>query len=267
MLRLLRPIVLLLLLAAAANAQTLSEINRLSGLDKSIDGLNASLETAIDQLPGPKPPRFVEAWKIASEDAFNTERILAAIEKNMDGALTSDQLAQLQQFFLSDLGRSITAAETASAVGKNDEIRAEGPKIFAEVASKDPERLALYKRMIDATDAYTFGEVISLNIGYGIIAGMSAAAKQPLTGEQIRELLRKSRDKRVQTIEQKINFSTAYTYRGVPVDQMRAYVEFLETPPASAYYDGMKAAIGDVLSEEARQFGDNLYKALGIRNI
>lgn len=264
--RLLKPVVTLLMVAFAtvATAQTLSEINKLSGLDRALEGMNAAVVSGIDQIPGEKPADFVEAWKAASADAFNGPRMLAAIEAKMDGKLTPDQLTKLHAFYSSDLGKAATAAEVA-ATGKAAELAAQGPKLFTELPQKDPERLALYARLIEGLDLYTSAEAVALNVGYGILSGMTAAQKTPLSNEEIMALIRQGQQQTRQAIEQQINFATAFTYKDIPLDQLKAYVEFLETPEAGAYYDQMTTSMGDVMGEESKQFGDNLYRALGIK--
>ena len=255
---------LLVMFATLANAQTLSDINKLAGLDRTLDSFSGALAGAINQVPGEKPAEFVEAWETASADAFNGGRMLAAIEAKMEGKLAPEQLASLHAFYESDLGKAITATEVA-AIDKDAEVVSEGARLFVELPAKDPERLALYKRMIDGIESYTVGEAIALNIGYGIISGMSAAAKQPLSNADIRAMLNQSRDQTRQQIEEQVNFATAYTYRDMPIEQVKAYVEFLETPAGKAYYSQITTAMSEVLGEEANQFGDNLYKALGMK--
>ena len=258
--------VFVLVIAAAmpASAQTLADINKLSGLDVALGAVNKSFAETIDQIPGEKPEQFIDAWKAASADAFAGPKMLAAIEARMEGKLSAEQLAELYKFYSSDFGRKMSAVEVA-AVGQDEEIATQGAELFAQLPQKDPERLALYQQIIDGLDSYTVGESISLNVGYGVISGMMAAAKQPATNDQIKAILDQGRADMRQEIEEQINFSTAWTYRDVSLDDLKTYAAFLETPAAKAYYGGMITAMDAAFAEEAKEFGNKLFEALGMK--
>lgn len=267
--RVLALVAVLLSLAVPAYAQstpTLRDIHRINGFDEAVAELEYSFRGALDQYPGAKPERLVDAWRVAQEGAFDTERLIPELEAVVAGRLKPEEIAVLLDFFKSDLGMRISRMEIAATRPEVQETKdAEGAALYARLATEDPERLALYTRLIDTLQSVDVGEAIALNMTYAIVSAILGAANQPATDEQIAAVVRQNTATLRADIEKHAASNTAWIYRDVGMEDMRRYAAFLETPEAKRYYATILLAFDRVFTAEARAFGNKLMIALGQR--
>lgn len=248
------------------SAPTLRDINGINGFDEMVEQLETSFRGALDRYPGPKPEPLVEAWKVAQEGAFDSARMAAELEGAMAAQLKPKEIAALLDYFKSDFGMRVSRLEIAATrPDVQQEKDAEGAILYADLEAKDPERLALYDRLIDKMQAVDVGEAIALNVAYAMVSAMLGASKQPATDEQIAAVVKQNAASLRANILDSITSSTAWTYRDLSLDDMRKYVAFLETPEAQRYYQAAMMALDRTLTDEARAFGNRLMIALGQR--
>lgn len=261
-------IVALFALCSAAAAQTspsMRDINRINGFDEMIRGIPKGIEGALDQIPGNKPEQFIDAWSVALEEAFDPKQMIEDVEALVAEQLTSADLAALFKHFDSPFGRKVSAIEIAAEDTDNDEKVTKGSAIYSTLSEKDPERLTLYNRLLDGLEAIDMAEAVALNMTYSMVAGMAAAAKQPASDQQISAMVKQGTANMRESITGFVNASTAFVYAGLELDELRRYVEFIETPEATRYYRAMQTALDRVISKEARSFGNSLMVAMGQR--
>jgi hypothetical protein len=252
--------------AVAQEQPTIQSINDINGFHDFFAAIKRSFQDGFDEFPGPKPEKLVDAWVVASEEAFDADRLLVAAEARMAGKLTDAELRELYEYFSSPLGHKVSALEIASAKAGDTKTReAEGERIFKDLAAKDPERLALYNRMLEGLGAVDFAEVVTLNMTYSMVAGMFAAADTPVSDEAMLALVKEATADIRQTSEKILQADTAITYRDLPNDELEKHVDFLETPAGARYYEVSLQAVDQVLSKEAREFGNRLFAVLGMR--
>lgn len=252
--------------ALAQSAPTLRDVNGINGFDEMVEQLETSFRSALDKYPGPKPEPLVEAWKEAQDGAFDVERMIAELEGVIATQLKPEEIAVLLDHFKSDFGMRISLLEIAATRPDVQQAKdTEGSTLYAELEEKDPERLALYDRLIEDMQAVDIGEAIGLNMTYAMVSAMLGAAKQPVTDEQIAAVVKQNAATMRAAIEDSVTSSTAWTYRDLGLDDMRKYVAFLETPAARRYYQASMMALDRVLTDEARAFGNRLMIALGQR--
>lgn len=249
----------------AQTQPTLHEINDINGFKEALDAISKAFHTAPDQIGGqPAPPALKEAWELAQEGAYDPNKMRAAIETALDGRFRPEELAALHEFFASPLGKAVTALEVASAANAVEK-KSEGKRLYADLQMNDPQRLDLYGSMLDSLNAIDNSEAMALNMLYSMMAGMAASAKQPLTDEQLQGAVRLLTKNVRAELEQSIYASAAYTYRDLPIDDLKKYVEFLATPAAHRYYDLFMIELDKVVSSEAKAVGNRLMIAFGQR--
>lgn len=267
--RVLAFVVVFLSLAVAAYAQsapTLRDIHTINGFDEAIAELESSFRGAFDQYPGPKPEQLVDAWRVAQEGAFDSERLIPELEALVAGQLKPEEIADLLDFYKSDLGMHISQVEIAATLPEVKPIKeAEGAALYATLGTADPERLALYNNLMEGLHAVDVSEAIALNITYAMVSAMLGGAKQPATDEQIAAIVKQNTATLRAAIENHTTSHTAWTYRNVSMEDLRRYVAFLETPAAKRYYASILLAFDRVFTAEARALGNKLMIALGQR--
>ena len=265
--RLIQAILIVLVLGAPSLAEpTLRDINKMNGFDESVEGIKSTFASSLDRFPGSLPEELAEAWEIASDGAFDPQRMISAMEENAGSKIDQEQLSTLHAFFDTPLGRKISALEIAATKQPSpEEKQAEGQAILAILPERDPERLALYRRMVDGLGAIDIGESIAMNVVYALIAAVVGASGTTMSDEDLRGTVLKSMGPVRETVGKSVYSGMAWTYRDVPIGELRRYAEFLETPAAARYYDVMMSAFGAVLTAEARTFGNRLFVSLGLR--
>lgn len=252
--------------AIAQEQPTIQSINTINGFHDALVAIEDAFQNDFDEYPGPKPEKLMDAWEIAVEGAFDADKMTAAVNAQIDGRLTDPELSELYQYFSSPLGMKVSALEIANTkLSHTPERAAEGERVFAGLATDDPERLALYNRMIDGLAAVDFAEAVTLNVAYGMMAGLFGAAETPVTDEELLSLVKAATAGLRQTVEKTLRAETALGYRELSNAELKRYVEFLETPASAHYYDTSLHALDTVMSKEARDFGDRLFKAMGMR--
>ncbi|MER9230909.1 hypothetical protein NKI56_02175 [Mesorhizobium sp. M0622] len=250
----------------AAPAQTIGEINRANGFHEMLMGIGPNIANGIKSIPEPLPKNFHEAWSAAMEGSFDGARMETAVESQMADKLAAADLSDLATFYASALGKRVTALEIQSSGSEGKESkRTDGKRILAELPSKDPVRLELYRKIMDDISAVDTGEAMALNIGYAMFSGVLGAAGKPLPDDQIMALVHRQYAKVRQTIEKNVMESAAYTYRDLPLEDLKLYSTFLASSAGHHYYDQMLTALSAVMAVEARSFGHRLFVALGYR--
>lgn len=253
--------------AVAQDQLTVQSINSINGFHESITHIGNSFQNEIDEYSGPKPEKLVDVWEVAAEAAFDADRLIAAVDAQMEGRFTDAELQELYDYFSSPFGAKIVALEVASASNTGDTAArtAEGAGIFTNLAANDPDRLALYKQMLDAMEAFDVTEAVILNMAYSIMAGVVGAAGAPVTDEQMITMVKQATAGLREDVEKTLQAQTALTYRDLTNEELERYVEFLETPSGSHYYEVSMQALDKAISKEARDFGNRLFAALGMR--
>jgi hypothetical protein len=252
--------------AAAQEQPTVQSISGINGFRESMAAMEHSFKNAFNEYPGPKPEKLVEAWTVASEDAFAADRIAMSVETQMESQLTAAELRALYDYFSSPFGAKVSALEIANAGNADTQAKiAEGQRLFEDLAATDPKRVALYARMLDGMEAVDVAEAINLNVVYSMMAGVVGAAGTPVTNEQMLAIVKQATAGLRQTVEKTLQAQTAMIYRDLTNEELEQYVEFLETPAGSHYYEIAQRALDTVLSKEAREFGNRLFAAMGMR--
>ncbi|QKD03189.1 DUF2059 domain-containing protein [Mesorhizobium loti] len=256
----------LVFLTMAAPAQTISDINKANGFHEMLMGIGPGFTAAVTSAPGMPPQKVRDALAAAMEGAFDPNKMEAAIETRMADKLTAKELSDLASFYASPLGKQVTALEIQAAAPQAREAKKiEGAKILGELPSRDPARLALYKKIMDDLSAVDTGEAVALNMGYAMLSEMLGAAGKPLPDDQIMALLRKQTEGLRRNIDTDVMESAAYIYRDLPLADLKLYEDFLASPAGNHYYDQMQVALGAVMTDEARSFGHRFFVALGYR--
>lgn len=263
----LRLIALLCMLGTPALAEpTLRDINEMSGFDEVVAGFSEAFIGATNNPELVERPELREALALASEGAFDTDRMISAIEDLVAPKISREHLTALHAFYDSPLGRKISAVEVAAARDTQPEqTQQQGKEILSTLAERDPARLALYRDICDALDAIDLAESLVLNISYAMLAGAVGAARATVTDEELATALQAQLGSIRELAEATVFESMAWTYRDISPAELRDYLAFLKTPAAERFYDATMTAFETVATAEARMFGHRLFVAPGLR--
>ncbi|MCB1929496.1 MAG: hypothetical protein KDH17_15875 [Rhodocyclaceae bacterium] len=193
----------------------------------------------------------------ALEGAYSTDRMQASVLDRVRRGLDHDQAEALLRWYHGALGTEITRLETA---GLGDERT--GEQIIAEnsarIADMSPRRRALLARAIAASRAIQMAENLVINTTLGLEHGTRAARGQETGPDELTQLRSRLETSRPALGEAFLSLSMAISaeaYRALSIEQLAAYVDFLESPAGSHFHEIGVAALDTVLLDAARLLG------------
>lgn len=247
--------------AVAPETATLGDVNRLSGLQASVNTLGSEMRNAPRLLGGDAPRGFDAGWRRAMAGRFDGPRMMRTIEARVAGRISQADLTSLAEFYNSPVGRKAVAAEIAAARGNSPSRLAEGLRLHNQVSAREPARLALYRRIVRAVRMEAIVAEFSDAVVDSMIAGMGAAIDDPALRRQFLSTLRQFRAAQRTQLGTALNAGVAYAYRRLTIEDLRAYAEFLESPPARRYYGVVVPAVRSVMASESRALGQALIES------
>ncbi len=238
-----------------------------SGIDKALaaitkgmrDAVNApELDQAIDA------EKLKEVWPEAVETTFSEKHLEDGFIEQLSGKITPKEYQAIRQFLESDFGRRVTRLEVDAHALDVSELNARGAEVAKSIA---PDRIRVIKEMIDAIGGVESGLTIAMNSSFAMLKGMQAGGAIPLQlpDEDIRKFLKESEPKMRQEIGALLALSTAYTYKDLSDEELKFYVDFLNSPAGKAMYKKSLTALDAMLSERMVDFGNTLMTLMGHR--
>jgi hypothetical protein len=170
----------------------------------------------------------------------------------------ADQQA-VRDFYESSLGRWIVTIETAVLKLPPDAALSavEAGRRTSEVLSE--RRRAQYDRLWDATgDSAT---ELARQVIWAIVLSASMSQRQGDVGpswDEIDAAVEQMMPIALAEVKAQQLAQFAFVYQGLSDEDVEAYVSFLETPAARAYFTTSIAAMSEVIGEEMRRFGNAL---------
>lgn len=233
------------------------ELLEKSGVVEAVNAIPDALIEGLDEVRQSNPrmdAKFFSAWKATVPLAYRPEKLIGVIDAGMQKELTDTDRRELTAFYDSDLGKRIVALEKESnrataairEYGKN-------PAAFAD-------RVALYKEIDQVSGASEFGATINLNAGIAMQIGMLAAMNAPVDIAKLKADAEKERPTIREQVQGEMLQTFAYTYRTLPVDDVKAYLEFLKTPAARKFNASLGRLLAETMTVQANALGQMLMK-------
>lgn len=220
--------------AAAAQAATehhaalVQKYIRLSGLEKTINGLPAMIASMSQQK------------RLTSQDPDIDKKVAEAMVKGFD---SKKVLAELQQYLLAHtdeyyLVDVLSWMETPLATKiQREEQQSEDPSKSAEVLryiaklQENPppqERIALVQDLVATTHMVELASSIAVRLIRGTLENVNKMLPnvQQVPQEQIEARLRQVRSMLEGSLRQQMTLSSYYTYRNISDEELRQYIAF-----------------------------------------
>jgi hypothetical protein len=243
----------------------LIEKSGLAGQLKELPGAMQSSVGALRQQGAQVDAKFEKAWADAALAAYGPQKSLPIIDQGLQKLLTADDKKFLLKHYNSPLGRRITELEVkASQPAAQAEAQAYAQKLMAD-PSKHADRLAIYQAIDKAAGATTMVTEISLNVAIAMSIGMANATQGPKSPDTaaIKAQVEKQRPAMTQQIAGATLASMAYTYRDLQIQDLNAYLTFLNSPAAKKLNAGVGKLLNEALASQSQDFGKQLARNLG----
>ena len=256
--------------ASAREAVSVSDLLTLSGFDSAIKDVAPSIiagftEGMEGELDAEETARLKPHVDAAANGAYGAARLREAMVRKLTGKITADDGDAIAAFYRGDLGKAMVAREAAAGtVEAQNEMVEKADEYFA-VYDKDPMRGAVLRAIGAAVDMQAFGTTLMMNTMRGAMAGFAAADPDgpAMTKDDIEALIEQERADISVQVAQIIPLSLAYTYRDVTDEDLKAYLKFVEAPPARRFFKAAADAMEEVFKEAAYAFGEALIKRAG----
>lgn len=224
------------------------DIMTLSGLQQQIQQVPQQVLAGFDQQRRKLPVEQQAALRQALATSFDATMLEGAISKNLEASLRPNIISATLNWLKSDLGRKVTGLENSASEPR---FQQELPSFAKQLekAPPDGDRVQLIRRI----DQASHGTEMLLDISESLGLGVAAAYEETLPAAQrsgldhLRNQLARSREARRQQIQNHVWISLLLTYRTLPQEDLRRYVEFLETEEGLGFYTQANLAIKESL--------------------
>ena len=226
-----------LLAEPAHNESMAADFMALSGLDHQIqqmprwyatlvDQVFASIELGGQRIPG-KTKRIVRQTFL---DALDAEGMQEEVRHRLGQELPEQVAKPTVDWLRTDLGRRITALEN-EASSPESALQQAAFAMQLQIEPPSPERMQLTRRLEEATGSSDHAvegwETVAVALGIAMTAGMANAR---VDGKDIlRERLAKLRPDMKMLLLQASLRHMLFTYRTLTDEELKRYVEFLES--------------------------------------
>ena len=231
----------LLSFGMGAQADT-SQLYRASGMETHQANFQQALEKARSRYAAQLPAAVAENLLRKSNERFEPERMHARAMASLAVNLSDEQLTDAREFYRSELGQAVVAAET----------RATSPAEVSRMQNGLPpltlsaEREATLQRLGQQLPALDMGEEVSL-----ALASLATQSANDMLGGllTIPEGFANQRRGSIRAqMEPNLPQTLAYVYRDLTDAQLNAYADWSETDSGQAFFRASSAAARDALN-------------------
>ena len=213
---------------------------------------------AASQLSEPQLTAVTAAAKRGFRiDVFEVPA-LSALAANLDAATEK----KAEEFLLSDLGRRMVAADTATAAIEEAQI----DKIMkGEInAASTPQRDALFEKLEQASRSTESTVKIFLSMGEAVAIGTAVGAgrDKAAVAESTRKSGEASRPGLEQDMRTPMRRYLAYSYRDLSDSDLKHLLAFLQSAPGKRFVSAYIASLGAGFDAMGRRCGEQLGESL-----
>ncbi len=183
-------------------------------------------------------------WERIADDVFDTQVMRTMALDILEQTLSADALFHAAEFYASDLGQRLVAAENASHLGEGGEdSRNKGEEILAEMVRSGDPRLQMYKDMNVAIGGTETAVRAVQEIQYRFLMAAAAAGviNLQVDSDGLRQMMRAQEGELRSSILASSLSNAAYTYRDFDIAETQDYLDALEEPLMREVYELLNA--------------------------
>lgn len=259
-------ITLALFASLRAHASELAEsVIRSSALGEVIDQYPAMLTEGITQglsQTGELDPMLKGAITGMVGQAFNSRKIRGQVIADLDRGLSNDALKTVLDWYQAPLGEQITGLESGAAQPSAwREIERRGPQLISEYKGTAREQLfSQFDRASRATES-AVDTAIAVQVAFG--TAMAAFNGQDADFDRIRDQVESQRTMLSGMVEQQVYAAYLYTYRELSDDQLKSYIEFMQTREGNRYNEVVTDSVQQAIIRPIESIGTGLMRLFG----
>lgn len=235
--------------AQAAERDRLQAFLEVTGFDVALDSIALSAKDAPLML-GMDSSDFGDEWSATAAEVFETQKMRDTALDILSQTLESDLLAHAAGFYASDLGQRLVEVENAAHMAEDDEKAQIGEKLVTRMAQESDPRLKVLRKLTRAvnSDDVSVRAVQEIQVRFLMAASSAGVLETELDEGNLRAILRESEDELRESLRESAVIAAAYTYRDIPEEDLRAYLDALQDPKMQRVYELMNAVQYEIMA-------------------
>lgn len=247
------PLVVIATLAqplAAANRDRIEAFLTTTGFDVALESIALASASAPGML-GLDPDGFGADWTRMTQEVFDTGEMHETAVTILEQTLSDQALTHAVEFYATDLGQRLVAAENASHLVEDDEAKQlEGQKIVSGLIQNGSHRVESLKRMNRAIDASgtAVRALQEIQVRFLLAASASGVIDLQLGGDELRQMMKANEPEMRRSLQLSSLAGAAYTYQTFSDADVDAYADALEAPLMQEVYELLNAIQYEIMA-------------------
>ena len=245
--------------AVAADRAKLEAFLKITGFDVSLESIKLSAEDAPRML-GLNAEDFGASWTLMSREVFAVKGMQEDAIQILSQTLSDEALTHAADFYASDLGQRLVAAENDSHLRDRSDKRDEGGRLIAEMEQTDPERYALMQRMLDAigSEEQSLRAANELEVRFLMAAQQAGVIRLRVDEQGLRAAQKENAEETMKSMRLSSLASSASTYKDFTNEELETYAKALEDPLMQEVYELMNAVQFEIMADRFEDVASRL---------
>lgn len=235
--------------AQTAERARLQAFLEVTGFDVALDSIALSAKDAPAML-GKDTSDFGDDWSTAANEVFDPQKMRDTALDILSQTLEADVLAHAAGFYASDLGQRLVQVENAAHMVEGDEKAKIGETLVNRMDHEDKQRLKVLRKLTRAvnSDDVSVRAVQEIQVRFLMAASHAGVLDTELDEGNLRAILRETEGDLRQSLRKSAVIAAAYTYRDIPEDDLRDYLDALQNPKMQRVYELMNAVQYEIMA-------------------
>ena len=236
--------------ARAVDRGEIADFLEVTGFDVALESIKLSAGSAPEMI-GLEAEDFGSEWTRLTDEIFEIDIMRSLALDILEETLETDLLEHASDFYATDFGQRLVAAENAAHLNPDEEIKREmGDAILRGLRRIESPRLDYLNRMYVASDSASIGVRAIQEIQVRFLLAASAAGVIGLQFDEpdLREMLRRDEAQLREAMEASALSGAAYTYQAFGDLEILDYAKALEHPDMKEVYNLMNAVQYEIMA-------------------
>ena len=223
---------------------------QVTGFDVALESIRLSASSA-PQMLGMDPEAFGSEWSRLVREVFATDIMHDMALEILSNTLSEALLTHAADFYASDLGKRLVAAENKSHMIEEEGLKSEtGTEIIDGLVRIGSPRVEILNRLNSASNVEdtSIKAIQEVQIRFLMAAAGAGVIELRMEEPDLREAMRSQQDAMRTSIKASALASAAYTYQAFSDAEVADYADALENPKMREVYALMNAVQYEIMA-------------------
>ena len=236
--------------AQSASRADIQEFLEVTGFDVALESIAVGAEDAPIIL-GLENDAFGITWSNLVREVFVVDDMKEQALEILEATLDQKLLDHAVEFYGSDLGQRLVAAENLSHMDDDELKQIAGAQLIEFYATQEDPRPAYYARMNTAIDPENLGlrAIQTIQVRFIVAASRAGVIRQDIDEGALWAQIESNQDEVIAAMDASGIAGAAYTYQDFSPEDVLIYTEALEHPDMQLVYQLMNAVHYQVMGD------------------